>query len=523
MSFLACSLLYIDLIYLVISGFKTFSSASSSSSKKGASTSAETVLTPTSTPKSHLTIPHVLSNKYYTAPVHFALHAPVHGAIDAAVQKMKVARPPAVVFVWEHGAKLDRNEGLASSSYKWKDDAEDLARQMKGVKEWEPEVVLGVRVPLVSGESRDNNAEEGEDNGEIDNELMQLGFEYVDVSDRVVGPANVENQEEDEKEGELPFYCSTFYILTTCFLSLDIDIPGLPRVLDALSTIMWPSMISGKGKGRQESAEQEDMMHELLLSVSDMSGLGRKDTADGFFSPYDFGKKSSSLEVPGGKKERKQPWLDTNNLGGEDEGMLDSPGEIGGGLSPFGMGKGRILGKKVSMGFEDDFSEFISAPMEVEKSKIRGLGVDLEHLDLSQAGFDEMSEETPIQTAIAESVVTGDSLGLRSPSGVIHTESLSDFGDIPDEDIYEQLGEEEEEWEDAIEDVDDWDDLPSKEEIEETAGRIFGNTEFRRASDLDSVLDTLNGLKREIAEMSDEEEKHKMAAKVALGLVYGIK
>ncbi|KAF4617326.1 hypothetical protein D9613_006136 [Agrocybe pediades] len=582
---------------------------SSQSSSPKASASTATIKTPTQETSLSLTaprtaqeqeqpllIPHVLSNKYYTAPVHFAVClAGTTGALRKAIPSSSsapIARPPAIVFVWS-GSVVDGS----GKKYNYKKHAEELARQIQTAAGWEPEVVLGVRLPSLLGDkANEDEGDEDDENAEIDNALMQLGFEYVDISDDV-GVGSTEKGEDDDDE---------------------LEIPGLPRVLDALSTIMWPSMTpQEKGKGKiltfedkaRQEAERDGIMHELLISVSDMSEFGRTaqegakaSTEDAFFSPYDFGRRSTSsggvlpkpTRTEGGKSSK--PWLDTSSsshlTSPRDGSMLDSPGEMAGELSPFGVGDGR-LGKKVSMRFEDDFAEFISAPVVVADQdeakgkttgsntstnatgKRRGLGmehVDLD-LNLSQAGFEEGEMETPLQTAIAESVVTGDSLGLGfglasgkslggeeqgqrlgvpSKSRYASLGSVSDFGDADgDAGAYEELGEEEEEeWEDAVEEVDHsgWEDeedieddddlglLPSKEEIEETAERIFGrggsssNMEgFRRASeedrdfDLEDVLHSLRDLKSEIAGMDNEEEKHKLAAKVALGLVYGIK
>lgn len=195
------------------------------------------------------------------------------------------------------------------------------------------------------------------------------------------------------------------------------DVGRLPRVVDALSTVMWVSMrsklkdnVKGKGKGKDE--ERDEIMRELMDVV-----VSKAD--------------DSSVE-------------------------MDM-------LSPFGrVGQ---LGRKVSMGFEDEFVP----------GTYRALG------------------------------------------------SVSDFGGSDGGDGYVEL--EEEEWEDGVEEVDgdgSWDE-PTQEEIEETAGKIFGG--FKKASegfDLSSVLSSLESFKGEIAGMEDGEERKKMAARVALGLAYAL-
>lgn len=92
----------------------------------------------------------------------------------------------------------------------------------------------------------------------------------------------------------------------------------------------------------------------------------------------------------------------------------------------------------------------------------------------------------------------------------------------------------------ADEDVDS--ELPSQSEVREASERIFrgsapaesgaspglfsqGEDEEGSASsafDLSHVLSALQGMKEEIAAIPDERERRKAAAKVALGLVYGL-
>jgi hypothetical protein len=160
-------------------------------------------------------------------------------------------------------------------------------------------------------------------------------------------------------------------------------------------------------------------------------------------------------------------------------------------------------------GFDDDFTAFVSAPPD------GGGGRD---------SFDDSFDSDRIAPVHASASYA--SLG-------------SDFG-----------GEDEED------DGDDEEGLPSQEEIQATYARIFGpNLQSPRtptanglsvasssatnrntsstthdpisdsdvsAFDLTRVLGSLEGMKAEIAGMSDEQERRKAAAKVALGLVYGL-
>jgi hypothetical protein len=149
-----------------------------------------------------------------------------------------------------------------------------------------------------------------------------------------------------------------------------------------------------------------------------------------------------------------------------------------------------------NIGFDDDFTVFISAPA-----------------------------EPMIPSAATPGTPTFES-GL-TPSVAYHSlGSQSDLGDLLD--IPGNI------------DSDD-DDLPSRAEVQETAARIFGPNVFVDAPelpetftfidedssdfapfDLSRVLGALEGIKAEIATMDDEGERRRAAAKAALGLVYGL-
>ena len=223
-----------------------------------------------------------------------------------------------------------------------------------------------------------------------------------------------------------------------------------------------------------------------------------------------------------GQKNRERPhWISTSSstttCGSE---VTMSPTEMyaeNDVMSPFGTQKatfngnlygeeGTVMKEKLSLRFEDDFTVFVSAPppsLSLEQSKPAVSG------DLTS--FDSSGSLAP-------------DVGFRYRS----LGSMSDFGDEfhdgegehacdPIEDVRSDS-----EGEDSV--------MPSKVEIKDTARRIFGaghstdvpDEDDRRGFDLEQVFGVLQGYKHEIASMADEEEKRKAAAKVALGLVYGL-
>jgi hypothetical protein len=188
-----------------------------------------------------------------------------------------------------------------------------------------------------------------------------------------------------------------------------------------------------------------------------------------------------------GELEALERWLvdDAEGEGGDDPwartgGVVASPVKERGGLQ--------------AMRFEDDFTAFVSAPAPVDGAA----GNDAGEVELEIGEDGETGEET------------------LSPVGGYSYRSLgsvSDFGE----------GEE---------------DIPTREEVLAVSARIFGTEKpaiapLGRAGDpwpedevasfdLSRIVSTLEGMKAEIAGMSDEGERRRAAARVALGLVYGL-
>lgn len=171
-----------------------------------------------------------------------------------------------------------------------------------------------------------------------------------------------------------------------------------------------------------------------------------------------------------------------------------------------------------SAGFDDDFTVFVSAPA---------------------AEADDSGKVSGHRTPRGE---TEEEDGLKPWSGLSSYNSLgsvSDFGE----------GEGGKKAPDVTSDNED-EDLPTREEIMEASSRIFGSkpgprvlgtsqvvedgelgsrisgAEFEEYEtspfDLSRVLGALQQMKEEISEIGDEDERRRAAARVALGLVYGL-
>ncbi|KAF8961482.1 hypothetical protein BDZ97DRAFT_1759853 [Flammula alnicola] len=576
-----------------------------------------------------ITVPYTLANRYYTADVHFAAYAmqALYPGLFAPDRRPDYKPPPAVVFVWVEGEPYEKH-------------IEELSRMM-AVGGYEPEVSLAVRIPKVSSAAstvtpaattptqtptpiadaqsefegdhtnkNDNDntetdrtitAVEGE-NADIDTTLMSFGFEYVDATRE---SAEAKPARTDAADGKM------IVRLTDLIRT---DIPHLPRVLDALSTIMWPSMQSRSAPTNSNpkaeakaSAVRRDWEYgsivDELLSVSGISGISGADSrsralgasrhqnvdeedaedVDTLFAPYDFtstsnahffgvSSSSSAGERAAGttgfvvrEEEREdRAWLaadgpgvsmttriSTTTIGAtsgaraDSAGMVTSPVDVDSdAMAPFGrrggdnLGEGRSSEKggqgRVEIGFEDDFTVFVSAPAETPARAWTpldeggpGFG---EGLERGREGSLAMAGRLMPSSALARGLGSGRGRGRGTMAAYRSLGSVSDFGgDESDSGLekdldlerlrrgYRALGngagradedEDAEVWEDDAEDeVDEswveyaeaeWDDegdgdaeedaeeeedgeeededegMPTKDEIMAAAARIFG-------------------------------------------------
>lgn len=365
-----------------------------------------------------------------------------------------------------------------------------------------------------------------------------------------------------------------------------LDVPRLPRVLDALSTIMWPSMESASRSNGQNASQpsarrlaERDALMEELFAVSEISGISAADNrsrmipessadeqSDDDFSAYNFDSGTpGSFSVSAGASSK--PWLKASTSGFELRSetrpdIVSSPTGIPGDASEFPI---ESSAGKVSMGFEDDFTVFVSAPPASSEN-----ASSVSHLEDDEDGASTSGLAPSSAASLGAGKMPYRSLG-----------SVSDFGgddDHEDWNQYQTLHDDAKEEggisaneEPDVDDLDDgWadeDGMPTKEEILATAAKIFGaktptkatfddalkeskpssKGEAGRATrsattstsnDIDSddeifagsggdiditrVFEGLREMRSEIAAVEDEGERRRMAARVALGFVYGM-
>ncbi|EIW81011.1 hypothetical protein CONPUDRAFT_165241 [Coniophora puteana RWD-64-598 SS2] len=549
------------------------------------------------------TVPWTITNKYYTADVSVRVH-------DLPTCPTERRGVPALVYVWAHGepyraqvtqlakrlyaddfevalaVRVPRNAGFGSGSA-----SSDASKLDDTTGPPPPPLSPSAPGPSLIGVELD----EDED---IDAYLVENGFEFVDVREESLG---AENQDRDTDDGAGGRH----------------DIPGLGRVVDALSTIMWPSLVrvdrparlstwaprlprnanvNVGGTADDHNGEGDDE-EGSMADLDDLSGLVRP-PADPHTRHAQMARELAALER----------WLD--------DGMSDSSAEGGGDGGghahardaedkvPISLSKelfvdprarestaaAEFVDSPVATGFDDDFTVFVSAPPSGEagaatlslpvsartwqegegSSRLRadsmalGMGAVEAHSPRRRLGssasfgstfsFNEEDDRERERDSARGEGEGEDGSGRSTPaqddahltphhsSGVAYHSlgSVSDFGAGDGED----------------------EDLPSQAEIAQTAQRIFGRDAGQlqstkspstnitasgtsdvfkarspatsdatdsdaapaelEAFDLQSVFGALQGLKEEISLMPDDAERRRAAARVALGLVYGM-
>ncbi|KAI0338924.1 hypothetical protein BDW22DRAFT_1401015 [Trametopsis cervina] len=418
-----------------------------------------------------ITIPWTISNKYYTADVHFELRQ-----LDGFAGYL-ASDVPAVVYVWNRGDQ-------------YKTHVTELAKKLE---HYDPEVSLAVQF------SSDSSPAEREEDGEgLDEFISSHGFEYIDGDRGYRKPTQDGSSFSDEDAA---------------------GVPGLPRVIDSLSTIMWPSLVQS-----QRTTQRKSRAGDLLdwASMQDASGALLLQDQDH--------EETHDLDVTPNRA-RMQKEMDALESWLQDDlpsGQLAAERDHDDPWSTAGAHDGEPVHAHALHEFEDDFDDFVGAPMDVSYGDARRatsaperafttdfVPLDDEHLhDVHAHEDDDEEEEDPELPSRAEveemsrRLFGSASLGLPStaPSWQRLHSPLVQSGSVdqPNSSTADPS----------------FDSLTSAIEEREADGE---DDEFELgAFDLSKVLGALQGMKEQIAGMDDEGERRKAAAKVALGLVYGL-
>ncbi|EGN98317.1 hypothetical protein SERLA73DRAFT_74545 [Serpula lacrymans var. lacrymans S7.3] len=393
-------------------------------------------------------------------------------------QNVHVQGVPAVIFVW-----------FAEEPYR--EYIELLSQSLSG---HDFEVSLAVRVHHSAGtslsapqsvppaKSSETSEATGEEDGDIDEYLSSHGFEFIDIRED-----NVEKSTSD------PHLDARTH-----------GIPGLSRIIDALSTIMWPSMVqNSKAVGRTSRMLGAPFIgdEEELSTLINTSGS------------FDTHEQKAQAQV---QREALERWLeeggsesDSDNdemLGVEHNGSSrfesstshnDDQDMWGpatsGSRTPHPEDQSHHSGfppttgvSASEFGFEDDFTVFLSAPSvsslplpQPSPSVPSSASNQAASIPESSSFGSTYSFESPAKPKSGRSTPTMDDgfLAPHSYSGIAYKSlgSVSDFGEENEQDHDNSI--------DLLLDrdvfgsgeSDDDDVLPSKAEIRATSQRIFGS------------------------------------------------
>ncbi|KAG8857984.1 hypothetical protein FRB96_005475 [Tulasnella sp. 330] len=365
----------------------------------------------------------IISNKYYTAPVHFlAKPLSLPPAKPLWPPEEEDEKVPAIIFVFSDG----------------QDYRQRFLSIREGLEAHGAEVTIAVRAQL-PGE--DGDGEEIEDAETIAEFFSDHSFEFVDVPSSA--PSLSEGSESDA-----------------------LDMQGIPRIVSALHTIMWPSLVRKHTKIRSHrlpslSLSDDDKDHTELSPDHEASALPTEDFDCSFVSFLGSDARKSLFESADGALQDRdlqalEAWLD----GDDDQIWRGYPSQLQPSSHP--------NPKASSSGFEDDFTEFVSAAPHAQPTPATH---DPSPPNASSLDLD--AEILPSQSEIE--------LTARRIFGGAHSSS-------------------------------------SKSVDPDAAADEEEPFDF----DLGQVLGALQSMKEEVAEIKDLDARRKAAARIAMGFAAGL-
>lgn len=365
-------------------------------------------------------VPWLIDNKYYTAQVHFSIHTARD--VDAAEPG-----PPALLYVFPKGKAF----------------REEFVRVQAAVADHDFEVTLAASVSAGFPGTH-------EDEDEAEQFFREHGVEFID------GDAHAHAHEDGDD---------------------DRDAGGVHRIIDALSTIIWPSMTR---KDAQRASRIAGGPHIMLNSR--LSGGGEEDALLSFLGATGSAPRTQAEDVAALER-----WLE-----------------------------------------EDEDTEHMQSPLSAGEESL---------LVLPHASWTHFPSGSSTSLHKLTPEHTSSSFPLASGHQIEHSttgfeDDFSDFVTAPTSDTVGY---------DALIDSDDDDALPSHDEIFAASTRIFGPG-GRAHSDQDAVdggaaqapdassaefdlthaFSALQAMRDEISAISDDAERRRAAARVALGFAYGL-
>ncbi|KAL5501567.1 hypothetical protein ACEPAH_8827 [Sanghuangporus vaninii] len=368
-------------------------------------------------PSSSEVIHWTIKNKYYTAPVHFH---PIH---LEGLEFIELDDVPAVIYAWKE------NEPYRTH----------MKQVVEQTSSYNPEVSLAISMAPTTDE-------------ELEDFFFQHGFEYVE------GHTEVEADRLDPS----------------------VATPGIRRAVDALSTIMWPSMI------------RTDQKTSILTSQSSNSvATEGEDEIDLDYRTLmndagDNGRSNIQHEL-----EMLEKWLEN-----DDDEDYENPDDKNGGYTSLDSHEQSFSNDPWTTttpgvptnaeGFDDDFTEFISAPSIPSRTESK----------LDDDSDSDLPSEADIQAASAR---------IFGPTTSTHSSGLECIQNLTGSHL----------------------PMPHSASGPDSSHSKSAGSEPELdmdspAFDLTRILSTLDTMKDEISRMPEGRERRRAAAKAALGFVYGL-
>ncbi|KZT53949.1 hypothetical protein CALCODRAFT_485956 [Calocera cornea HHB12733] len=385
----------------------------------------------------------------------------------------------------------------------------------------------------------------GVEDDALESFFMDREFEFVDADQNqtqdqneeraALGPEGAGVGEEEEEEDLLqsgtppsPLAVLSWYERAADEIYLlSADVVGLSRVLECLSTVMWPSMVRaprargllagsllsdsaglGPSSAWGELAGEEDIVSaaaddgddddddeeaveaqvQAVLQGLEQLAVGR-DTFEGRLAAAEFERRARS------EREALEAWLDAEHADDDDDDD-DEGAPLGSGLAARRRAEGEEFGELVGAqgahtGRERDSD--VWAELEVDEPRAAGAG--------AEAGYAALGEEED---------GAGDD-GLPSQAEIVQAH-LRIFGPPPPPPPRAAPG-----------------PSPasapgsrSRSRSRSTPGPQPEDHEHEHEFDLSTALGALQSMRDEIRGMTDERERRRAAARVALGLVHGL-
>ncbi|QRW20131.1 hypothetical protein RhiXN_09106 [Rhizoctonia solani] len=265
---------------------------------------------PTPNPNDESYIEWTIKNKYYTAPVHLYLH--------------QVSKPPAKPL-WPPEADDERVPALIFVFRKDEPYRELFLSMKEAYLAHDAEVALAVSLPTVST----GGAQPSDSFDSIEEFFSDQNFEYVDTDDSPDAKGYSDH--------------------------LQHDVRGVPRILEALNMIMWPSMVRTATGGLRRTVVDAGEQGEPPSIAFEHSFATISDTAPPDHpSLFDINTQSASHNLA-----ELNAWLD-------DAGSW-TPGNRGERTTVTAESQNEAV--RSGEGFDDDFTDFLSAPPETNSEE----------------------------------------------------------------------------------------------------------------------------------------------------------